>query len=309
MLVPQFAVAQNLEIKNFAKAKRLALKLWRVEETFYCGCEYGEPFKEDWNMIDRIQDATKISMIFEQMIEAYVQGDDERLQKLWEFMKYQRVTGGGIIMHPSGLFDSLIGKDKKAVNLKACGLKGHKMNSRALRIEWEHLLPASAYGKTFPSWTKGDPECYTRKGVLFSKKRYKGRRCTSKVSQTFRYMEADLYNLVPAVGWVNGLRSNLPMSMIEGEERNYGTCDIEFDFQNRKFEPTDVIRGWIARAHLYMAKSYPQHVHFPDNQLVMFILWNRDDPPSGHEQHWARGVKRIQGNENTFITDWKKDDE
>ena len=40
-------------------------------------------------------------------------------------------------------------------------------------------------------------------------------------------MEADMYNLFPAIGEVNGLRSNYPMTIIKGEEREFGKWDGE----------------------------------------------------------------------------------
>jgi len=40
-------------------------------------------------------------------------------------------------------------------------------------------------------------------------------------------MQADMHNLFPAFGVINGLRSNYPMSIIKGEERKFGECDVE----------------------------------------------------------------------------------
>jgi deoxyribonuclease-1 len=51
----------------------------------------------------------------------------------------------------------------------------------------------------------------------------------------FRYMESELYNLVPAVGEINGLRSNYSFAMIIGEKREFSTRDEEIE--NRKAEP------------------------------------------------------------------------
>ena len=36
-----------------------------------------------------------------------------------------------------------------------------------------------------------------------------------------------MHNLFPAFGVINGLRSNYPMSIIKGEERKFGECDVE----------------------------------------------------------------------------------
>jgi deoxyribonuclease I len=49
---------------------------------------------------------------------------------------------------------------------------------------------------------------------------------------------------------VKGLRSNYSMAMIEGEQRQFGACDVEI--AERKIEPRPEIRGDIARIYLYM---------------------------------------------------------
>ena len=71
------------------------------------------------------------------------------------------------------------------------------------------------------AWRDGRPDCVDAKGQAF-----KGRNCASKTSVTFRYMEADMYNLYPAVGELNQLRSNFSMAEIAGEERRFGRCDF-----------------------------------------------------------------------------------
>jgi deoxyribonuclease-1 len=45
------------------------------------------------------------------------------------------------------------------------------------------------------------------------------------------------------------------MAMIEGEQRQFGACDVEI--AERKIEPRPEIRGDIARIYLYMEASYP----------------------------------------------------
>jgi deoxyribonuclease-1 len=92
--------------------------------------------------------------------------------------------------------------------------KPKKPTKRSKRIEWEHIVPASDFGRSFKEWRKGHPECVTKKG-----KRFKGRNCARKVSKRFRYMDSDLYNLVPAVGEINGLRSTYRFGMIASEKR------------------------------------------------------------------------------------------
>ena len=45
----------------------------------------------------------------------------------------------------------------------------------------------------------------------------------------FRYMESNLYNLVPAAGEIDGLRSNYSFAMILGEKRAFGKYDMEIE--------------------------------------------------------------------------------
>ena len=50
-----------------------------------------------------------------------------------------------------------------------------KEGNRAHRLEWEHIVPAHAFGQSFPEWRNGHPKCKTRKG-----KSFKGRNCARK---------------------------------------------------------------------------------------------------------------------------------
>lgn len=52
-------------------------------------------------------------------------------------------------------------------------------------------------------WRDGHDSCVNSKGKTF-----KGRKCASKLSKEYRYMQSDMYNLFPAIGSVNALRSN-----------------------------------------------------------------------------------------------------
>jgi deoxyribonuclease I len=81
---------------------------------------------------------------------------------------------------------------KKKVKPRSCGLTARKNKKRAARIEWEHVVPAHAFGHT--------RRCWREKICVRNDKPYKGRRCCTKTDKVFKAMEADLHNLVPAVG-------------------------------------------------------------------------------------------------------------
>ena len=63
-------------------------------------------------------------------------------------------------------------------------------------------------------------------------------------------MQADIFNLYPTIGEVNGRRSNYSMEIVEGETREFGKCDIEI--KNQKIETSEEIRGEISRTYIYM---------------------------------------------------------
>ena len=182
----------------------------------------------------------------------------------------------------------------KTPDFSSCGYIPKKNNKSANRIEWEHVVPAYVFGIFFSEWTVGHPKCAKKNG-----KKYKGRRCASKVSKEFKRMEADMYNLFPAIGEVNGLRSNYPMTIIEGEEREFGKCDVEI--KRKKVEPREEVRGEIARTYMYMNSGYPGKGIISKKNRSMFEEWNRSDPVDEWECERARKIEKIQGNRNEVV--------
>ena len=144
----------------------------------------------------------------------------------------------------------------KKPNLSSCGYIPKKDKNRASRIEWEHVVPAHSFGQSFSEWRDGHPKCVNKKG-----KKFKGRKCAQKINEEYRRMQADMFNLYPAIGEVNGRRSNYSMGIIEGEKREFGKCDVEI--KSRKVEPREEIRGEIARTYMYMDSAYPDLPHIP----------------------------------------------
>lgn len=169
-----------------------------------------------------------------------------------------------------------------------------KHRKRADRIEFEHVVPAHAFGQSFKEWREGHPDCVDRKG-----KPFKGRNCAQKVNMEYRYMQADMYNLVPAIGQINALRSNYSYSMIPGEPRRFGPCDMEIE--DRKAEPRPEIRGDIARIYFYMDDAYPGHGIISKKNRKLFQAWDKEDPVDNWERERCRRIEAIQGNHNKFV--------
>lgn len=177
------------------------------------------------------------------------------------------------------------------VNIESCGYQPKKSLTRAQRLEWDHIVPAEAFGQSFRQWREGDPTGVDRKG-----KPFKGRNCARKVSIAFRLMEADLYNLQPAIGEVNWLRSEYSMAKIGGDAHEFGRCELKI--QDRKIEPRPDIRGDIARTYFYMEAAYPAHGIISEKNRELFEAWNKEGPIDDWERERARRIEQLQGNNN-----------
>ena len=170
-----------------------------------------------------------------------------------------------------------------------------KRKSRsARRLEWDHIVPVDSFGYKFSEWRDGHPECLDTRGRPF-----KGRNCAEKVNRKFRLMQSDLYNLVPTIGEIRGLRSNHNFGMIPEEIQEFGDCDIEIDFV--KFEPPLEVRGDIARVYFYMDWAYPGFDFIAEEDHKLFKAWDEQDPVDGWECERAQRIEKIQKNENPFI--------
>ncbi len=169
---------------------------------------------------------------------------------------------------------------------KSCGFKYRKNKKRAKRVEWEHIVPAWKFGHNLKCWKKG--------GRL---------ECRLK-NKNFRQMEADMHNLVPTIGEINGDRSNYPYSLIKGERRIYGKPDVEVSFKLDIFEPPKNKYGDVARVYLYMRDKYGIKLSYQQEQ--QFIKWNNQDPVDNWERVRNRYIAKIQGDQNPYISHHKK---
>ncbi|MFP6685170.1 MAG: endonuclease [Polyangiaceae bacterium] len=162
------------------------------------------------------------------------------------------------------------------------------------RLEWEHVVPAAAFGRPLRVWQKGHAKCVSSRG-----KTYRGRRCAKKTSERFRRMEGDMHNLLPSIGRLNQARGHRAMGLITGERRPHGTCDFELD--GPMVEPRPAVRGDIARAYLYMHDAYPGLGILTEATRPMWSRWHAKDPPSAWEKKRNELISAEQGNRNPYI--------
>ena len=169
----------------------------------------------------------------------------------------------------------------KVPDLASCGLESISEAYRAKRTEAEHVVPASEFGTTRDCWAVG------------------GRKYCEANDPVFRTFHNDLYNLVPVVGEVNGDRSNYGFGLIEGEVRDYGSCDFEINREESRVEPGDNVRGDIARTYFYVDWLYG--LDLTAGQRTLFLSWHFADPVDDLERARSERIYELQGKRNPFI--------
>lgn len=179
----------------------------------------------------------------------------------------------------------------KSVSLGSCGYKIQSDAKRANRMEFEHVVPAHAFGQSFLEWRVGTPEC-AKKG-----KGFKGRKCAATNAE-FAKMEADVYNLFPEIGELNGLRSNYSMAELPGAPKRFGKCLVKLE--DGKFEPSNEAKGVVARTYLHMESKYPGRGIVSNKNRKLFEAWDKMYPVSKLECARWKALKPIAGYEHLF---------
>ena len=182
--------------------------------------------------------------------------------------------------------------DKKLVTAPQ-GFATNKYIKRSKKIEWEHVVPAENFGQTFKEWRDGDTQCVNSKG-----KEFKGRRCAEKVNLEYRYMQSDMFNLYPAIGAVNALRSNYNFTMQPSEESDFGRCEMKI--ADRKAEPPARARGRIARTYLYMDDTYKRY-NMSRQQKQLMGAWDKMYPVDSWECLRAKRISELQNSKNNIV--------
>lgn len=175
-----------------------------------------------------------------------------------------------------------VGKSGGRVDAESCGYETRKQQTRAERTEWEHIVPAWQFGHQRQCWQNG------------------GRKNCIATDPVFRAMEADLYNLYPSVGEVNGDRANFNYGMVSGVSSQYGQCSTRVDFSARTAEPRDEVKGLVARTTFYMFDRYGLNMSRQQQQLLG--AWSRQYPASDWEIERNERIAKIVGYPNKFVT-------
>jgi deoxyribonuclease-1 len=181
---------------------------------------------------------------------------------------------------------------------KSCKLNLKKFRKRQKRLEWEHVVPAHAFGQSFLEWRQSRDYCSPKRNSKGKLKKISNRKCVRKKNKLFRYMEADIYNLVPSIGAVNAIRSNFSMAnILKGKE----LCPNGLIKLKRKVMPPKNKRGDVARIYQYMDLVYPSRGIVSKKNKKLFTKWALEDPVSRNECNIYKEKKKKQLNVNPVL--------
>lgn len=134
--------------------------------------------------------------------------------------------------------------------------------------------------------------CHT--AVRSKGKSFKGRKCAQKVNLEYRFMQVDMFNLYPAIGAVNTLRSNYNFTMLPAAKSDVASFTMKID--NRKAEPAEIARGQITRTYLYMDAAYKRY-----SISNLMNVWDKMYPVDAWECSRAKKITSLQKSQNVVV--------
>lgn len=180
-----------------------------------------------------------------------------------------------------------VGRSGGRIIPESCGYEVRAQPHRGARTEWEHALPASAFGRQRQCWQDG------------------GRANCKATDPVFNMMEADMFNLFVVNGELNADRSNFNFGVLPHVKPQHGTCPFKVDFKGRAAEPmSNRAKGQLSRALFYMHDRYGLNMSRQQQQLLM--AWDKESPVSEWEMERNRRITKLMGHTNKFVTGERK---
>ncbi|MFK7873056.1 MAG: endonuclease [Oligoflexales bacterium] len=155
-------------------------------------------------------------------------------------------------------------------------------------VNWEHIVPVSRF----------QPKTYSKEAHIKSIEI--SLRFSHKTS-LFNLMKSDPHNIVPAHAQTNLKRGRKKLLPINNHKKNDSLCGLKISSFEKKAEPNLSIRGWIARAHLYMSAAYPEVIQLTSEEKQTYQNWHHAHPPGPQEisaikkseQIWSHTSKHV----------------
>lgn len=180
------------------------------------------------------------------------------------------------------------------------------------------MYSENPYGKDTYTYKNRNQACgsYRQEADCFNREHIFPQSIFSKRSP----MKSDFFQVFPTDGYVNNRRGSFPFGEVSNPEwTSSNGCKVGVNtfgnYRGTVFEPIDEFKGDIARALLYFATRYEDHIAgwhhdmlngtrdqvYQDWFIQLLIKWHLQDPVSDHELHRNDIGQQYQGNRNPFI--------
>ena len=105
-------------------------------------------------------------------------------------------------------------------------------------------------------------------------------------------------DLVPAIGAVNAMRSNYDFTEINNAPYTFGDCPMII--QDKKVNPPEKTKGFIARTYFYFEMQYPRF-RINSSMKKMMSVWDKQYPVNEWECKRAKRIEYFQKNPNIIV--------
>lgn len=165
-------------------------------------------------------------------------------------------------------------------------------------------------------WTPGSEQCgnYQGEGSCYNRE-HSWPKSWWGGGQNNAY--SDVFSVFPSDGYVNGRRGNYPLgevsspSWTSSEGNKVGPC-VTPGYSGTCFEPSDRVKGLLARGNLYVSVRYMNEFSCCSNDAVdgadlkswmsdLLLKWSAAHPPQAWEVEFNNRAYKFQGNRNPFI--------
>jgi len=205
-----------------------------------------------------------------------------------------------------------------------------RLRSGAVRLSYGNLwnfyksawvdLPGGCQGAVYDiyskkCWTPGTGQCgsYRREGDCYNRE-HSWPKSWWGGSKNTAY--SDVFHVMPSDGFVNQKRSSYPFgevaraSYTSSEGSKAGACATP-GYSGTCFEPTDRVKGTMARNYFYMAVRYTGELNGGSGAVRgadllpwtvdLMLKWHAAFPPEDWELEFNNRAYQWQGNRNPFI--------
>jgi len=119
---------------------------------------------------------------------------------------------------------------------------------------------------------------------------------------------SDIHHLMATFMHPNSVRGHMPFGIVTGAADYENKAGAKRG--NGVFEPPDAVKGVVARKQLYFYSRYKNSrmfgrtsVVYWNQQIELFLKWNREYPPDSVEMRRNDFAEKWQGNRNPYIDD------